>query len=391
MELQAPLPRSCPAGLGEGAGGWGPNRPQSAGYGLLVKAPLRHPLPLLAACLLAGLLAVAGIVRGVGASPVAFAQALWGGAFGGTYNTAETLAQTVPLLLTGLGVALAFRCRLFNIGAEGQFLVGAVAATAVGVRHFAPEFQAVQLPLVLAAGALGGAAWAGIAALLKIVRGVPEVLSTLLLNFVALQLLAWAVRGPVQEAVREYPQSDPLAIPSRLILLLPHTHLHAGVVLAVGIAVVVHLYLRYAMGGFALRAVGASPEAANAAGIPMRRTIATAFLLSGALSGLAGAVQVAGVTYLLSDGISPGYGYTAIAVALLADLSPLLILPSALFFGALTAGSVAVEQKIPGVSAVVLQVLQAVALLTLMAYAYIRERLRHTSPLSAARHREETA
>jgi ABC-type uncharacterized transport system permease subunit len=345
---------------------------------------LARDVPLLAFCLAAGLVVVALIVRVVGASPIAFAIALYGGAFGGTYNTAETLAQTVPLLLTGLGVAVAFRCRLFNIGAEGQFLVGAIAGTAVGVRHFPPALTPLLLPLALLAGAAAGASWAGIAALLKIHRGVQEVLSTLLLNFVALQLLAWMVRGPLQEAAKGFPQSDPLQIPARLALIVPRTHLHGGVVLAVVVAVGVWYWLRATAGGFALRSVGANAEAAEAAGIPVRRTILTAFLLSGALCGLAGAIQVSGVTYLLSEGISPGYGYTAIAVALIAGLSPLGVIPAALFFGALTAGSVVVQQTVPGVSAVVLQVLQAVTLLAALLYGWAREHRTRSRPVGEA-------
>jgi simple sugar transport system permease protein len=328
-------------------------------------------VPLLLLWLALGLFTLAGIVRLAGASPIAVAQALWFGAFGSSYNVADTLIQTVPLLLTGLSVALAFRCQLFNIGAEGQLLVGAMAATWIGtMRPPAP----VHLPLVLIAGAVAGGLWAGIAAVLKIYRGVQEVLSTLLLNFVALQMLAWMVRGPLQEAAGRFPQSDEIAIPARLVLLLPPTRLHAGVLLALFLAGVVWFYLRWTAGGFALRAVGAGAEAAEAAGIPLARTTATTFVLSGALSGLAGAIQISGVLYRLSEGFSPGYGYTAIAVALLANLSPLGVIPSALFFGALTAGGAAVQQRIPGVSAVVVQVLQAVTLFALLGYAWARER-----------------
>jgi ABC-type uncharacterized transport system permease subunit len=318
-----------------------------------------------------GLLTLAGVVRLAGASPIAVAQVLWIGAFGSKYNIADTFVQTVPLLLTGLSVALAFRCQLFNIGAEGQLLVGAMAATWVGtMRPPAP----LHLPLMLIAGAVAGALWAGIAAALKIYRGVQEVLSTLLLNFVALQLLAWMVRGPLQESTGGFPQSDEIAIPARLLVLLPQTRLHAGVLLALFLAVVVWFYLRWTAGGFALKAVGAGAEAAEAAGISLARTITITFFLSGALSGLGGAVQIAGVLYRLSEGFSPGYGYTAIAVALLANLSPLGVIPSALFFGALTAGGAAVQQRIPGVSADVVQVLQAVTLFALLGYAWARER-----------------
>lgn len=333
---------------------------------------LFRDLPLLIACLVLGLLALAGVIRLTGVSPFAVAQALYAGAFGSRYNVADTCIQTVPLLLTGLGVAVAFRARLFNIGAEGQLLIGAMAATWVATRPGLPP--GLYLPLALAAGATGGALWAGLASLLKIWRGVQEVLSTLLLNFVAVQMLAWIVRGPLQEAAKAFPQSDPLAIPARFVILLPQTRLHGGVVLALAMAVFIWFYLTWTAGGFALRAVGAGPEAAEAAGIPLNRTLAKTFLLSGALSGLAGAVQVQGVLYRLSEGFSPGYGYTAIAVALLANLSPLGVVPSALFFGALTAGGTAVQQRIPGMSSVIVQVLQAVTLFALLGYAWARER-----------------
>lgn len=332
--------------------------------------PFLSSLLLLSVCLALGLAALAGVVLLIGASPIAVARALWQGAFGTRYNAADTVVQTIPLLLTGLGVALAFRCQLFNIGAEGQLLVGAMGATWVGTMHGVPA--PIHLPLTLLAGAAAGAAWAGIAAAMKIYRGVQEVLSTLLLNFVALQLLAWMVRGPLQETAKAFPQSDPIAIPARFALLIPQTRLHSGVLLALILAFAVWFYLRWTAGGFALRAVGAGAEAAEAAGIPLNRTLTTAFLLSGALSGLAGAVQMCGVLYRLSEGFSPGYGYTAIAVALLANLNPLGVIPSALFFGALTAGGVAVQQRIPGVSAVVVQILQAVTLFALLGYAWAK-------------------
>ena len=332
---------------------------------------------LLALCLAAGVAIIAAIVAGAGASPGAVAAALWKGAFGSRYNVAETLIQATPLLLTGLAVAVSFQCRLFNIGAEGQLLLGAMAAVAVGVSDAVPA--GAKLVLCLVAGAGAGAAWAGIAAVLRVYRGVQEVLSTLLLNFVAVQLLAFAVRAPLQEAARHFMQSDKIAVPARLVLLqpiageLPATRLHSGVFLAVLAAVFVWGYLRFTVGGFALRAVGAGAGAAELAGIPVRATVIKTFLFSGALAGLAGAVQVCGVTYFLGDRYSPGYGYTAIAVALLANNAPGWIIVSALFFGALTAGSASVQTA--GVSQVLIQVMQAVVLLAVLAWGYLRTRL----------------
>ncbi len=338
--------------------------------------PLRDAL-LLVLCLGVGIGLIAALVAGAGASPVAVAAALGKGAFGSRYNVAETIIQAIPLLLTGLAVAVSFQCRLFNIGAEGQLLLGAMAAVAVGTSEAVP--MPAKLALCLAAGAGAGAAWAGIAALLRVYRGVQEVLSTLLLNFVAVQLLAYAVRVPLQEARHELIQSDKIAISARLVLLqpaigdLPATRLHAGVFLALLAVLFVWFYLRYTVGGFALRTVGAGAGAAELAGIPVRQTLIKTFLFSGALAGLAGAIQVCGVTYFLGDRYSPGYGYTAIAVALLAGNKPGWIIVSALFFGALTAGSAGVQTA--GVSQVLIQVMQAVVLLAVLGWGYLREKL----------------
>ena len=324
---------------------------------------------LLAACAACGLAALSLVILAAGASPLAVGRALAVGALGSRYGVAETLIQTVPLILTGLAVALSFRCRLMNIGAEGQLLVGAIAATWAGVSRLPAP---LHLPLALAAGALAGALWSGIAAALKLLRGVQEVLSTLLLNFVAVQMVAWMVRGPLQEAARQFPQSDKIAVPARIALLSPDTRLHGGLILALALAAVLWAWLKWSAGGFYVRAVGAGPDAAEAAGIDVNRTRAIVFLLSGGLSGLAGAVQVCGVTHFLADRYSPGYGYTAIAVALIANLSPLGVPVAALFFGALTAGASSVQQA--GISAVVIQVLQAVVLLTLLGYGWLRGR-----------------
>ena len=182
--------------------------------------------------------------------------------------------------------------------------------------------------------------------------------------------LHWTLPG--EEAVKQYPQSDKLAIPARLAFLWPGTQLHQGFLIALVLAVVAWVYLSRTASGFALRAVGAGAEAAEAAGISVARTVWGTFFLSGALSGLAGAIQICGVTYFLADPYSKGYGYTAIAVALLANLSPLWTILTALFFGALTAGATEVQSA--GVSSVVIQVLQAVTLLTVLAYGWLTER-----------------
>jgi simple sugar transport system permease protein len=216
-------------------------------------------------------------------------------------------------------------------------------------------------------GALAGAAWAGIAAVLRRRFGVLEVISTIMLNFVALYAVGYLVRGPLQEPLGIYPQSASLPVAARLPVLVPGTRLHWGFALALVAAVGAWSTLRATAAGFRVRAVGASPSTAASAGlIDVPRTARHVFLASGALAGLAGAVEVTGVTFALYENLSPGYGYTAIAVALLARLNPLAVLASAGLFGALDAGAAAMQRD-AGVPATVVGVVQAVVILMVLA------------------------
>jgi simple sugar transport system permease protein len=277
-----------------------------------------------------------------------------------------TLVRAVPLLITGLAVALAFRAGVWNIGAEGQLYAGAMAAAWVGTLG-ASVPALVLVPAVLAAAALGGAAWAFVPAFLKVRRGVGEVISTLLLNFVALHMASWMVRGPLQESRGVFPSTDEIAAAARLPILVPGTRLHAGFLLGVLLALATWVLFRYTAFGFRLRALGASPEAAVVAGrVNGARLTYGAFLVSGALAGLAGGVQVAGVTYVFYDGLSPGYGYTAIAVALLAGLHPLGVLATGTFFGALQGGAGAM-QRAAGIPAPWVKGVEALVILSVIA------------------------
>jgi simple sugar transport system permease protein len=293
-------------------------------------------------------------------------QAMARGAFGSWYAiTSATLVRAVPLALTGLAVAIAFRAGLLNIGAEGQLLAGAAAATAMA-SVFGATPSALLLPLVLMAGAVSGAGWAGIASWLRQRFGVLEVISTIMLNFVALYVVGWLVRGPLQEPSKFYPQSMPLATSLQLPALFSGTRLHVGVLLAVVLAAAVWWWLRETAGGFRLRAVGMSTSASAVSGrINVARVSMYAFLASGALAGVAGAVEVTGVTYALYDH-SPGYGYTAIAVALLARLHPLGVLGTAVLFGALQAGGNAMQRD-AGVPVALVNVVEAVLILLVIA------------------------
>ncbi|MHB1225641.1 MAG: ABC transporter permease, partial [Gemmatimonadaceae bacterium] len=326
-------------------------------------APLLPPLLAVAAIAVALLLLLAAGGHDVGVA----LSALGRGAFGSRYAFfSGTLVRAVPLILAGLAVALAFRAGILNIGAEGQLLAGAGAAAAVGI-VLGDRLGIVAVPAVLIAGALFGAAWAGIAALLRARFGVLEVISTIMLNFVALYAVGWLVHGPLQEPSNIYPQSLPLPLAARLPVVMPGTRLHLGFPLAVIAAAVVWYALRHTAAGFRVIMSGANPEAARSAGgIRTERTMAAAFLASGALAGLAGASEVSGVTFALYENLSPGYGYTAIAVALLARLDPWLVVPSGILFGALEAGAAAMQRD-AGVPASVVTVVEAAVILIVLA------------------------
>jgi simple sugar transport system permease protein len=305
-------------------------------------------------------------------------SALLSGASGDFYRFSETLVKTCPLLLTGLSVTIALHAGLWNIGAEGQLLMGALAAAWCG-QYAGVLPQALGVPLLCLAAMIGGALWASCAALLKNTRGVNEVISTIMLNFIASGLVSYSVHGPLMESAAQYPQTDPLPVTAQLPRLFPPTRLHLGIVFSFVAAICIHILLFYTKEGLKLRACGANALAARFAGIAVTRQLSLAFALSGALAGLAGGVEVSGVTQRVYEKFSPGYGYTAIAVALVGQRAPLGVIGAALFFGALEAGSASV-QRVAGVSSALVAVIQAVVVFFLAAYstAPVQKVLRQT-------------
>jgi simple sugar transport system permease protein len=222
--------------------------------------------------------------------------------------------------------------------------------------------------------ALAGALWAGIAALLRRRFHVLEIISTIMLNFVAIYLVSYLVRGPLQESTHIYPQTESLSPSARLPLLIPETRLHFGFALAIIIGALLSWVFRKTAVGFRIRAAGASPLAALTAGrIDVGRTSFTVFLLSGALAGMAGGIEVTGVTFALYENLSPGYGYTAIAVALIAGLNPLGIIVSGIFFGVLETGATALQREF-GVPSSLASVVEAALILAALALAARRGR-----------------
>ena len=309
-----------------------------------------------------------------GYDPVLAGAAFVDGAFGSPYSLGETLLRSCPLILTGLAVSLAFRCGIWNIGAEGQFLMGALAAAGAAPFLVAwPNY--IVTPALLLTGIAGGALWGGLAGYLKIERHVQEIISTIMLNFVAIQLVGYAVHGPLMEASEQFPQTDPLADGFRLSRWFPPSRLHTGIILAVCCAGLIWLILFRSVFGYRVRAVGMNMEAADSAGIDIRASMVQTMCLSGGLAGLAGAVELSGVTYRLYEQFGSGYGYTAIAVALLARLHPVAVVPAALLFGTLATGTSGM-QRVAGVSSGMVYIVQALILLFVVMGAVYEKRWR---------------
>jgi ABC-type uncharacterized transport system permease subunit len=295
---------------------------------------------------------------------------------------ADALVRSVPLILAGLAVALAFRGGVFNLGAEGQLIVGAIASAAISIK-LEPVIGAFVIVVALAGGTLAGAFWAAIAAELKRRFHVLEIISTIMLNFIAIYLVSFLVRGPLQEPTRIYPQTVSLAESARLPIIIPGTRLHAGFIIAILLAGVLYWTFKRTAVGFRIRVLGAGPRAARSAGkIDITRLSWRVFLASGAIAGLAGAIEVSGVTFALYENISPGYGYTAIAVALIAGLNPLGVIASGVFFGILETAALALQRDF-GIPSSIASMVEALLILVTLAVASLRGR----SLLFAARER----
>jgi general nucleoside transport system permease protein len=295
------------------------------------------------------------------------------GAFGSRFALSETLTRATPLMLTGLAVAVAFRAKLYNIGAEGQLYMGALAAVAIGGMHGGSGWewaQALPMPLVfvltMAAAALAGALLLLGPALLKITLGVDEVVTTLLGNFIVLLFVGMMLDGAMKDpSALGWPQSVALMSELELSKLLEKTRLHSGLLLALLLAVLLWLVQRFGVLGLQMRAVGANPQAARFLGLPVNAILVKAALLSGALAGLAGAVEVAGRTSYVTLDMSPGYGYTGIVVAMLAGLHPLGIVAASVLVAGVLVGADSMS-RVVGVPNFIADVIVAVALLSML-------------------------
>jgi ABC-type uncharacterized transport system permease subunit len=320
----------------------------------------------LLAALTVAILLISIILLALGASPMSVFEALCDGAFGNWVAFSDTLTKSTPLLFCGLAIAVAFEGALWNIGANGQLLAGAMSAGALG-----PQLggwpHAFAASALLIAGAGGGALWGGIAGWLRARRQVNEVIATIMLNFVAAQILSWLVHGPLMEASRAYPMSTPIAPSAVLRFYFEPSRLNLGMPLAVALALACYALLYHTEKGFELRAMGRNRHAAAFFGIDTPALTIWAMALSGALAGLGGATHLAAITHRLYETLSPGWGYEAIAVALIARLNPLAIVPSSVLFGALDNGAQAM-QRTQGVSPVLVEVIEGLVIMILLAF-----------------------
>ncbi|WP_051179692.1 ABC transporter permease [Nocardia concava] len=296
-------------------------------------------------------------------------RALFLGAFGGRHQIAETLVAATPLICTGLSVTLAFRTGLFNIGAQGQLIAGALAAGWVGFAVHLPA--AIHVPAALAAGVAGGALWGGIAGILKARSGAHEVIVTIMGNYVALYALTWLLTTHSLQRPGRHEPISPVVDATAQLPRFGGTRLHLGLFVALLAAVFVWWLLSRSTLGFHLRAVGANHEAARTAGIPIGRAYVLAMLIAGGLAGLAGTQQVLGTDLPLTNGIAGSFGFDGITVALLGRGTPVGTVCAALLFGALHSGGNEM-QAATGTPLTLVTVLQAVIVLLVAAPALVR-------------------
>ncbi len=327
---------------------------------MLIAGPFLQQMILPVGAIIMALLVGTIFIMAIGKNPITAYIALLQGAFGDTYSIGETLENTTPLILTGLAVAFAFRVKLFNIGAEGQFLMGALAATWVGTSLSLPSV--IHVPLVLLAGIVVGGLWGGIAGLLKAIRGVHEVISTIMLNFIAIFFISFMVSGPMkEESALDIPQTLKMADTAQLMKILPPSRLSAGIIIALLAAAFIWWLLWKTTIGYEVRAVGLNFFAAEFGGIKPNYNMFLAMLISGGLAGLGGAIIISGLFLRFQHGFEPGYGFTAIAVSLVGANNPPGVVLAALLFATLSQGALGM-QNVAGVPQDIVYIIQALVI-----------------------------
>lgn len=328
------------------------------------------PLALAAAAPLAAILAAlalaAGLIVAAGVNPLSAYVEMLRGALGSRLAVTEMLTRAVPLMLTGLAAAVAFRARLWNIGGEGQFYLGALAVAWVGHGLIVGLPPVLGMAVLMAVGMAAGALLLAGPAFLRLRFGVDEVVTTLLLNFVVILFVGLMIEGPLKDPLAfGWPQSVPVDGAFRLPDLVPRTRLHVGLLIALAVAGIVWLVLARTVFGTEARAAGFNARAAAFAGVSLPRTIMGVALLSGGLAGLAGGIEVMGVTGAVTTTMSPGFGYAGIVVAMLAALHPAGVVAASVFVATVFVGADAMSRA-TGVPSFIADVIVALALLTML-------------------------
>ncbi len=322
--------------------------------------------------ILATLVLCSALIAWTGVSVPEAYSLLFKGAFGSAFALNETLTRSIPLIFTGLAVAVAFRAKFYNIGGEGQLYAGALAATFVGTGMITLP-PALMIPLLFIAGALAGGALLIVPVLLKTKLRVDEVVTTLLLNFVVILLVSYLIEGPWRDPqAMGWPQAASIIDEGVLPPLLAKGRLHTGLVIALLAALAVWAMMRFTVLGFEIRAVGHNASAAEFAGIGVNRTVVVTALISGGLAGMAGVSEVAGLKGYLTLDLSPGFGYTGIAVAMLAQLHPLAVVPAALFLSAVFVGADAMSRAV-NIPTYIADVMVGVSVLAMLVTAMLTQ------------------
>lgn len=326
-------------------------------------------VPLLA--IVTALVIGALIIVATGYSVIEAYGGLFAGSLGSPRALANTLVEATPYILGGLAVALGFKCGLFNIGVEGQIAMGSMAAAVAGYTLTGLP-MIIHLPLAILAGMLGGAFWGGIAGFLRAKTGAHEVITTIMLNYVAIRLTDYLIKVPFRDPDSSAPRTPFIADAARLPYLFGEEYrLHAGFLIAIAMAIFIWWLLNKTTIGFEIRTVGSNPNAAQYAGINITRNFVLAMSMSGGLAGLAGACTVLGLEHNLKAAFSAGYGFDSIAIALLASSNPIGIIPAALFWGALRNGA-GLMQLQSGISINLINIVQALVIVFVAADQIVR-------------------
>lgn len=352
-----PIPGPGRAGASGGSNRWRLERVSTPSLAAQVLVPIGS--------IVAALVAGALIIFLAGENPLTVYKEMMTGAFGSRYRLSETVVKMTPLLLTGLGVSVAFRMQLWNIGAEGQFYVGAIFVTWVALFGLPNAGSWVVIPAMIVAGMLGGALWAAIPGVLRGYLGVNETITSLMLNYVAILFSEWLVHGPWKNRVGYgFPGTEVFA-PATFLPIWGTTRVHLGLGFGLAAAVILYIVFRRTRWGYEIAVAGASERVARYAGMATARNIVVVMVFSGALAGLAGMAEIAGIGHSLQRGLSPGYGYTAIIVAWLGRLHPFGIIVVAFLLAALLVGGEQLQLSL-GLSSAIAPMLQGTILFFLL-------------------------